>query len=348
MTIPKIKICELPIDANPKDLRERAYRLCWISLAGEQLTELLYTASDESACREAYSELKRAVPESDFEECVKLMSKAKHVPWAAPGDREQWQLELTRQEMLQPISRAVRIARGTDNFVDLLFSNEIEMKRTKGQCESMHMPDLIHHGVGDWLVFRDTGPLDVPPMTRRSIIEASDDPWSDKFLVTAVSEVKRRRVPHLQWCDKVYALDHASPVKGFIEGVRFHIGWWRGRFWAKPNRPFGGPEEERLRFVLGRAFSSQYEWQARISMPGPFGGLTIPTSATNARDLFATRDRAPGVSRRAALLHWVKSHTRRSRANPNEEREVRAHLRGIRKFSWNGFGVELSPPKDDQ
>src|SRR5262249_4612911 len=76
--------------------------------------------------------------------------------------------------------------------------------------------------------------------------------------------------------------------------------------------------------------------------------LMLPCDASAALDLFKFRDMPEGAARRAALLHWVSAHWRRSKTDPDEASRVIAHLRGQERFVWkDGLVVEILPAADD-
>lgn len=88
-------------------------------------------------------------------------------------------------------------------------------------------------------------------------------------------------------------------------------------------------------------------WSVRFSVPGSQRGIVRLCEAGSVKELFRLRDRDPGASRRAALLHWVTAHTRRLRRNHDEETEVRRHLRGRAAFDWLGLKATIRPSPQD-
>lgn len=92
--------------------------------------------------------------------------------------------------------------------------------------------------------------------------------------------------------------------------------------------------------VIGAALRHRYEWAAVFSFPTGIK-LRFGCSAAGALDLFRDRD-SPEEGRRAALLHWVRKHWRRT-SDAAEARSVRQHLRGVTEINWRGQAVSILP-----
>ena len=92
--------------------------------------------------------------------------------------------------------------------------------------------------------------------------------------------------------------------------------------------------------IIGCALRHRYEWSALFHFP--FVTLRFGCSARGALDLFRDRDKLDSEARRAALLHWVRKHWRRT-ASIKEMREVRKHLRGRADILWYGINVTIIP-----
>lgn len=73
--------------------------------------------------------------------------------------------------------------------------------------------------------------------------------------------------------------------------------------------------------------------------------LRFETDPSGVLSCFRLRDIPNGKSRRSALVHWVSSHWRKSSSREGLA-EVRAHLRGARRFLWNGLDCEILPKED--
>lgn len=98
--------------------------------------------------------------------------------------------------------------------------------------------------------------------------------------------------------------------------------------------------------MLAGAFNARYLWSAIIAEDNR-PGIAFETDPAGIRELFRDRDLPAGHTRRAALLHWVSKHMRKSRSDPDALHEVRAYLRGRRCFSWHGYRCEIVPSAYD-
>lgn len=96
----------------------------------------------------------------------------------------------------------------------------------------------------------------------------------------------------------------------------------------------------------GMAVTLERGWSVGLRYPGHVG-LRLPADPTAVRHMFAHRDVPAGRTRRQALLHWVATHWRADRHNPEDEVYVRRHLRGGRGFDWFGMDCEVHAPLDD-
>jgi hypothetical protein len=71
--------------------------------------------------------------------------------------------------------------------------------------------------------------------------------------------------------------------------------------------------------------------------------IVLPVPVGDHKELFALRDAPMTPSgRRRAILHWVAKHTRRRR-NSDEAVQIKAHTRGVREITVDGFTVRLAP-----
>jgi hypothetical protein len=101
-----------------------------------------------------------------------------------------------------------------------------------------------------------------------------------------------------------------------------------------------------LWLAFAHAATQEYLWSVDVGMvDGP--SLRFNTDSEGAAEVFRLRDVPPGKSRRAALTHWVRSHWRKTRVNPDLATQVRAHLRGAQRFVWNDFVCTIRPSRDD-
>lgn len=72
------------------------------------------------------------------------------------------------------------------------------------------------------------------------------------------------------------------------------------------------------------------------------GSIIVPVPLGEHKELFALRDAPLTPSgRRKAILHWVASHTRKTRGD--SPITVQEHTRGVREFSIDGMTVRLEP-----
>jgi hypothetical protein len=92
-------------------------------------------------------------------------------------------------------------------------------------------------------------------------------------------------------------------------------------------------------------FGRRYDW--RVSL-GYIDGPTIAfvTDPLGAKEIFKLRDIPEGKKRRAALKNWVMEHWRKNRKDEGEH-QVRKHLRGAEKFTWNGIRCCIMPAQYD-
>lgn len=121
--------------------------------------------------------------------------------------------------------------------------------------------------------------------------------------------------------------------------------------WFGSNKGGGSAEEElarEVRFIGGHALRKWYHWSVLLG-EGRGPRARFLTDAIGMREAFRLRDVPPGRARRAALLHWVRSHWRQKRSLSNEDRAwVNAHLRGARSFNWSGLVCQVEPSGEDE
>jgi len=82
------------------------------------------------------------------------------------------------------------------------------------------------------------------------------------------------------------------------------------------------------------ALTERYNWHVAIGREGE-PRVLLPTNPRGCLELFKTRDKRDGETRRAALRHWVHNHFREQ--GDREINYVRDHLRGVTEFDWRGF-----------
>lgn len=132
--------------------------------------------------------------------------------------------------------------------------------------------------------------------------------------------------------------------EGKYRTARTIVGW-TGTRWMNLAGPEMYPCEEglgHLKVSTSLLLSKYLDWHAKIGFVGGLS-VTFSTDPTGARELFKLRDIPAGKCRREALKNWVRAHWRKKRSNPDEASQVREHLRGQSKFTWNGLRVEIIP-----
>jgi hypothetical protein len=94
---------------------------------------------------------------------------------------------------------------------------------------------------------------------------------------------------------------------------------------------------------LNLQYVRQKDWKVKLAY-GNFPSVAFVTDTAGVLESFRLRDMPNGRPRRAALLHWVEEHWRKNRKDEDLEIKVRSHLRGARRFVWNGLSCEVVPP----
>jgi len=107
---------------------------------------------------------------------------------------------------------------------------------------------------------------------------------------------------------------------------------WSGKFFDMRRRPIS--VDDRINFLLCSALAEadvrQQSWEVELSFGRRRTGVSLSTDAVGAR-MFTNmlRREHTGAGRRRALVHWVREHMRRRRADDVEASVlVNAHLRG--------------------
>lgn len=136
--------------------------------------------------------------------------------------------------------------------------------------------------------------------------------------------------------------DH-SKVEGCCGNTRAREAM--GRWIDDRQRPVDSLWQSIIAHCLDLQFALEVQWKVTIADVGrpAIGFLTDPVGA---REVFRLRDIPSDRERRAAILHWVAEHDRKSRIDDGTHL-VRAHLRGESEFNWNGLRVEITPSRDD-
>jgi hypothetical protein len=102
--------------------------------------------------------------------------------------------------------------------------------------------------------------------------------------------------------------------------------------------------------IVGTIASWIRRWLWQIELAPGTGGVPVAltTDPVGVRAWFKMRDVPEGMTRRAALLHWVREHWRQNRHDPETELHVREHLRGRTTFDWFGMVGTVIPSEPDQ
>lgn len=90
------------------------------------------------------------------------------------------------------------------------------------------------------------------------------------------------------------------------------------------------------------ALQRRHSWSVLLGYTGTTR-IRLTTDPIGLRDVFKLRDAPPGKQRRAALKHWVTSHWRRKRDDPEAKAWVHRHLRGADSFIWEGLRCAIEP-----
>jgi hypothetical protein len=156
-----------------------------------------------------------------------------------------------------------------------------------------------------------------------------------------------------------YPIEFTSAFPKSGESFRILFGLAAPGHWRDVGRRGGGmtvrsvsADEDliyspRFQIYLGLWALRPRQWRVYFALD-EHPGIELPTDPVGARAAFRLRDLPAGQGRRAALRHWVTEHWRQSRDDAAEERLVREHLRGERRFAWHGLHCEITPSLDDQ
>lgn len=107
----------------------------------------------------------------------------------------------------------------------------------------------------------------------------------------------------------------------------------------------GGDESLEPACCLSVAWGLPRIWSIRIG-PQNAVPLVFMTDPSGVKGFFHLRDKPEGRTRREALQHWVKAHTRTLRSDPDTEIEVRRHLRGATEFRWFDLTCKVIAPEE--
>lgn len=146
-----------------------------------------------------------------------------------------------------------------------------------------------------------------------------------------------RYAQYLKAEERIVGDEHNKPV---------HVGPWRLVDAENKNDYLTGvsSHEMSLALALGTEFIRPMHWAVTFGYEGG-GSVRCFTDPAGAAETFRLRDIPEGKKRRTALRHWVEQHWRQKR--DGDLTQVRKHLRGAQKFTWNGLTCLIEPAADD-
>jgi hypothetical protein len=99
--------------------------------------------------------------------------------------------------------------------------------------------------------------------------------------------------------------------------------------------------------VVINLYRAQTTWAVFFRIAPGTPSVGFYTDPTGVKEFLRFRDREDGSSRRSALAHWVTTHWRQNRHDPDVEVYVREHLRGKRSCVWHGMNAWIEVPEVD-
>jgi hypothetical protein len=234
------------------------------------------------------------------------------------------------------------------------------------RAEPMAISEATHADVMDDDIFRDAGPWDLPAkldFTAASMISTGTNLFGEDVHVRRYRVVRRPVWPLHQLTRWIIESSYLgiNTQNGTAHPITHYFGVNRpGEPWRElvpRNTQVVGERSESSRmerllvgFACGFQLARDYAWRVHLKYVGADIGVMIPTTPTGIRALFRLRDYEAGESRRKALTHWVKGHTRRTK-NDSDEADlawVRDHLRGKNSFTWQDMRGAIYPSGYDQ
>lgn len=223
----------------------------------------------------------------------------------------------------------------------------------------------------DWFIFDDADPRSVDWPMDVCLLGRQDTwlKWVIRRFVSATARQVRGKIPTVsKFMLKEYLW--AAPREGAPVSVETYHSFINGRWgeadmrpkWVKVGRGFTDEmwapvkqcASERLKDGLGGphvacglAFNMRYQWGVELEDGEDSPSILLPTDPSGVRSLFTHRERNPLTNRRDALLHWVRAHLRRRRADASDTAWVRKHLRGKLAFEWHGMRGTIHPAQFD-
>jgi hypothetical protein len=139
------------------------------------------------------------------------------------------------------------------------------------------------------------------------------------------------------------SIDRDGVARTVARGHMFRCGesWF-------PFESGAGYQSFAFAIAVTNTYLAQTNWKVSIRVAPQTPSVGFFTDAEGVKDFFRFREIPEGKARRDALLHWVGSHWRKTRKDPEVEAFVREHLRGKRDFHWHGMSVEIGVPPVDE
>lgn len=221
----------------------------------------------------------------------------------------------------------------------------------------------------DFKIFIDAGPTDVGRVRQSIIFPAIEGETAYAqllaFVTRPVAALRGRCSPISRFVGELYVafLDHDLTISSTSFLVNWHpkakrwIGLeaskrpafydlgeaWRGKL--SMHRDDDADWINTACSVLhGWQFSLNYFWRIVISSKSGLS-ISIATDPQGAIELLRLRDVPPGKTRRDAILHWVRAHSRKKR--DGGVADIRRHMRGRTEFDWGDLTFSINPSADD-
>lgn len=105
-------------------------------------------------------------------------------------------------------------------------------------------------------------------------------------------------------------------------------------------------EETACRMAVSVALARRFMWHVQLGYIG-VPSINLMTDSTGVGEILKARDVSVRKGKREAILHWVASHWRRYRRDPDRLTRVKDHLRGKTSFEWDGLHCTVIPSIED-
>ena len=103
-------------------------------------------------------------------------------------------------------------------------------------------------------------------------------------------------------------------------------------------------DQSKLGWILSLGLTQQYNWHVDVSVNPLLPSISFSTTPVGTKELFQSRDSVRMSGRRDALMHWVKTHYRKSSAPSSSDEElikIMGYLRGATTFKWAGYDCKI-------